>query len=418
MAMDSAVGGKPGPSLSSKARKGISCERQDGNSPESQLGDFSRVFDFLSTTSETACVNHTTLFVEGSSGEKPLDAPKSKPDPISKVVTKHHGKTQSTISRKMSLTNDVSSGIVLVSSAREPASGKDGPGVAAISLPLKTNTCHVSDSTTRLLPSAVVRLQLDALKTQLLNAKLRSELDVDSKIQAKYFDERPTTHIFIDMSNIYIGFNDSFKAVRGIPQHTRTPRAPLDFKQLSKVLERGRTIGAREVVGSAANPENISDLPQHFHDANCLSYETSILRRVLKPIKASRGAPSPSSADSGGLSSSSESGEYYGLSRSEMSYREQGVDEILQLKMGNTAMAHLKKPGIMVLATGDAETAEYSDGFQKQVERILKMGWVVEVVSWKRGLSHAWRRSRWAQKWGDQFRIILLDPYVEDLKAA
>lgn len=101
-----------------------------------------------------------------------------------------------------------------------------------------------------------------------------------------------------------------------------------------------------------------------------------------------------------------------------MSYREQGVDEILQLKMGNTAMAYLGNPGIMVLATGDAEKAEYSDGFQKQVERILKMGWVVEVVSWKRGLSHAWKRSKWTQKWGDQFRTILLDPFVDELLAA
>src|SRR5690606_29930557 len=144
--------------------------------------------------------------------------------------------------------------------------------------------------------------------------------------------------------NIYIGFNDTYKAAMGVPGHVRILRAPLDFAALSNILERGRAIGAREVVGSAADPERVSDLPQYFHDAKNLSYETSILRRVLKPAKISQGTSSPLSGSSAGMSSSSENGEDYGISHREMSYREQGVDEILQLKMGNIAMAYLGKP--------------------------------------------------------------------------
>jgi len=248
--------------------------------------------------------------------------------------------------------------------------------------------------------------------------KLERERAIDIRIKERHDPHRTlTTHIFVDMSNIYIGFNETFKSSRDIPSHVRTPLAPLNFGALSHILERGRTVGARELVGSAADPENLGDLPSYFHDARKLGYQTSILRRVLKPIRANRDVSSRSTPSSSGSSSSESGGEYYGIARREMCYREQGVDEILQLKMGNTAMACLDEPGIMVLATGDAEKAEYSDGFQKQVERILKMGWLIEVVSWKKGLSRSWMRPSWTLKWGKQFRIIVLDDYMDDILA-
>lgn len=402
--MSATANEEAGPPSSNDARKGETMPSK------TQLGDFSRIFDFLSITSPAACHNRNSLSSDDRLNRLSLGGMKDTPGPVLDV-TGYHRKTRSTTSKAGVVISELGPDYALTATVMKSTSTREGHRRAATSSPPES---HVNGD----LASSDISLQkLKTLKAQILSDKLLREMSLDEKLQLKHSDEKRITHVFIDMSNIYIGFNDTYKTGMGFPDHTRVPRAPLDFEVLSNILERGRSIGAREVVGSAADPENVSDLPRYFHDAKNLSYETSILRRVLKPAKASQGASSPLSGSAGGISSSSESGEYYGLSHREMSYREQGVDEILQLKMGNTAMAYLGKPGIMVLATGDAEKAEYSDGFQKQVERILKMGWIVEVVSWKRGLSYAWRRSKWAQKWGDQFRIILLDPFVDDLLA-
>ena len=68
-----------------------------------------------------------------------------------------------------------------------------------------------------------------------------------------------------------------------------------------------------------------------------------------------------------------------------------------------------EKPGTLVLATGDAAEAEYSDGFLKNVERALSAGWIVELVAWSKGISSAWRSAHFHEKWGDRFRIIERD---------
>ncbi|CAI4213325.1 unnamed protein product [Parascedosporium putredinis] len=111
--------------------------------------------------------------------------------------------------------------------------------------------------------------------------KLERERRIDKRIINRlYPDLELTTHVFIDMSNIYIGFNDTFKFLRGIPDCDRTPLPPINFDALSRVLERDRMIGARELVGSAADPDNLTDLPNYFGDARKLGYKTSILRRA------------------------------------------------------------------------------------------------------------------------------------------
>lgn len=410
-------------------REWAARDHQNRPSPKRQLGDFSLVYTFLSATSEPTGHGLRDAVADKLAGPAPNSSATSRPaghkphdvsvaerlaglvqdvqdtpTPISKATE------QCPEARSFTMTPVVtpqpSLSTVLRAAVAASATRQEGLGSPAFSLPVEFQARQ--DALATELPLDISQQLWENAKSRTLTAKLRLEMSIDLRIGVK--KQQPVTHIFIDMSNIYIGFNDAVKAAKGIPDHVRAPRAPLDFEALSRILERGRTIGAREVVGSAADPENVPDLPQYFHDAKSLAYETSILRRVLKPSKASQGASSP-------LSTSSESGDYCGVSRRDMSYREQGVDEILQLKMGNTAMAYMGNPGTMVLATGDAEKAEYSDGFQKQVERILKMGWIVEVVSWKRGLSYAWKRSNWTQKWGDQFRTILLDPFVDELLA-
>lgn len=418
-----------GPPSLGITREWVARDHQNRPSPKRQLGDFSLVYTFLSATSKPTGHKLRDAVADKLAGPAPNSSATSRPaghtprdvsvverlvqdvqdvqdtpTPVSGVTEQCPEARSSTMTHIV--TPQPSLSTVLRAAVATSVTGQDGPGSPALPLPVEPQARK--DALFTEVPSAVSQQQWKSAKSRTLTAKLRLEMSIDLKIRVK--KQQPVTHIFIDMSNIYIGFNDAVKASKGIPDHVRAPRAPLDFEALSRILQRGRTIGAREVVGSAADPENIPDLPQYFHDAKSLAYETSILRRVLKPSKASQGASSPSST-------SSESGDYCGVSHRDMSYREQGVDEILQLKMGNTAMAYLGNPGTMVLATGDAEKAEYSDGFQKQVERILKMGWIVEVVSWKRGLSYAWKRSKWTQKWGDQFRTILLDPFVDELLA-
>ena len=74
-----------------------------------------------------------------------------------------------------------------------------------------------------------------------------------------------------------------------------------------------------------------------------------------------------------------------------------------------------KQPSTIVLATGDAAEAEYSGGFLKNVERALSKGWKVELVAWGHSMSYAYRSQHFLEKWKDQFMIIDLDEFSEEL---
>lgn len=71
----------------------------------------------------------------------------------------------------------------------------------------------------------------------------------------------------------------------------------------------------------------------------------------------------------------------------------------------------------IVLASGDAAEAEYSGGFLKNVERALKKGWKVELVAWSAGLSQDYQSSGFLKRWKDNFTIIELDDFSEELLA-
>ncbi len=74
-----------------------------------------------------------------------------------------------------------------------------------------------------------------------------------------------------------------------------------------------------------------------------------------------------------------------------------------------------EEPGTMVLATGDAAQAQFSDGFKQHATRALRVGWKVEVVSWNRTISSAWSDPGFLAEYGGQFRIIELDEFIEEL---
>ncbi|PYH46829.1 NYN domain-containing protein [Aspergillus saccharolyticus JOP 1030-1] len=214
----------------------------------------------------------------------------------------------------------------------------------------------------------------------------------------------PPIHVFVDMSNIMVGYHDTVKLSRNIPVKTRIRRLPLSFQNFSLILERGRPTAKRVLVGS--------DRFAAIREGEQLGYETNILDRVhkvkhmtarqLKFRKNHRTGPH----DSGSGSETNEG--------PEERWVEQGVDEILHLKILESLL-DTDEPSTIVLATGDAAEAEFSGGFMKMVERALRRGWTVELVSFTQVTSYAYRRKDFRAKWGSQFRIIALDDYIEEL---
>ncbi|KAI7507703.1 hypothetical protein KC347_g6651 [Hortaea werneckii] len=252
-------------------------------------------------------------------------------------------------------------------------------------------------------------------------------------------------HLFVDASNIFIGFTDQLKRSRDIPQRVHVPQVHLSFDGLALLMERRRPVCKRVLVGSTPH------LPA-FDKAKAVGYECSVLEKVYKAKELTErqiyfnthdrfgrllpGAKAPaansvstsamgsSPPGNGGYMSSSGSGTTTSGSEttatsSKPQYApakmiEQGVDEILHLKMLESVV-DTEVPSTIVLATGDAAQAEYSSGFMAMVERALKKGWKVELVSWSKNISLMYSRREWTQTWGNRFKIIYLDDYAEEL---
>ncbi|KAJ8082413.1 hypothetical protein PM082_008268 [Marasmius tenuissimus] len=111
-------------------------------------------------------------------------------------------------------------------------------------------------------------------------------------------------------------------------------------------------------------------------------------------------------------------------------YREQGVDELLQLKL-HQALASIDgrppKGSTIVLATGDGNAGQFNeDGFLGSVRTALKRGWKVELYAWEGGLSRAWKRefgegSEWGARGGGgegegpKFKVIGMEQFGSEL---
>ncbi|KAH0294024.1 hypothetical protein KCU62_g757, partial [Aureobasidium sp. EXF-3399] len=230
-------------------------------------------------------------------------------------------------------------------------------------------------------------------------------------------------HVFVDASNIFIGFHDQLKRARDIPQHVHVPKVDLSFDALALLMERRRPVAKRCLVGS--KPHMAA-----FDVAQRVGYECNILDKVLKARELTERQKyfqeqekkwrrrsgsykngTSTGADSGGSGSeTSNTGPVFAPEK----YIEQGVDEIIHLKMMES-IVDTETPSTMVLATGDAAQAEYSEGFLKMAERALKKGWKVELVSWSKNISLAYKKAAWQKKWDGRFRIIELDTYAEEL---
>jgi hypothetical protein len=99
-------------------------------------------------------------------------------------------------------------------------------------------------------------------------------------------------------------------------------------------------------------------------------------------------------------------------------YREQGVDELLQLKL-HQAIAEFDVPPLgatIILATGDGNAGQFNEeGFLGCVRTALKKGWRVELYAWEGGLSKSWKREFGDGLYRDRFTIIGLSKFGSDL---
>lgn len=235
-------------------------------------------------------------------------------------------------------------------------------------------------------------------------------------------------HVFVDASNIFIGFNDQLKRARGIPPWVQVPSVDLSFDALALLMERRRPVAKRVLAGS--NPW----LPA-FDKAKAVGYECSILEKVYKArelterqiyfreqdrLMGRRGAKAPPANTvatvNGGQNGSGSGSETNAPQYARPAMIEQGVDEILHLKILES-IVDTDEPATIVLATGDAAQAEYSQGFMAMAERALKKGWSVELVSWSKNISAMYTRKAWMDAWGEKFKVIFLDDYAEELLA-
>lgn len=225
-----------------------------------------------------------------------------------------------------------------------------------------------------------------------LSQKLSPTVNKDTICKKSY--SRITSqgiHVFLDMSNIDISFHKCLRRRHQLPVDSRfNPLPRLNLTFLTKILLRGRA-AKRMFAGCSVSPTSTSE-PRFIQRLRDLGFTADVRAR-----KRTDEPPMPPVAITGAR------------------YVEDLVDETLQTRMAESAMAFFQSPGIMVLATGDARPAQFSDGFFAYVDRALQMGWNVELVSWQESLSSSWRNSTWRQQWGNRFRIIELDPFVDEL---
>ena len=124
----------------------------------------------------------------------------------------------------------------------------------------------------------------------------------------------------------------------------------------------------------------------------------------------------PPRTSSGGAISTGSPGGTPGGSR--VKYREQGVDELLQLKLHQAiADVDIVPPNAtIVLATGDGNVGQFNEeGFLGCVRTALKKGWRVELYAWEGGLSRSWKREFGEGPYRHRFSIHGLGKFGQDL---
>jgi hypothetical protein len=208
-------------------------------------------------------------------------------------------------------------------------------------------------------------------------------------------------HVFVDQyvllltssctltysSNVLHGLTQKFKHVKSValpPPHLRTLSLPI----LSLLLRRGRPTphGTLHLVASSPLYQNLDPLVR-------LGWEVSVLKRVEIYDDEVHDSHSAKLVSKSMNNLARVNAFHEGGSRR---YKEQGVDEILHLKILqalNTKSNPAPTGSTIVLATGDAKGGQFNqDGFVGAVREAIKRGWMVELWSFSDGKSPFPRR--------------------------
>jgi hypothetical protein len=155
----------------------------------------------------------------------------------------------------------------------------------------------------------------------------------------------PSAHIFVDNSNIFWG------AQRAAAVHEPAAvycAVRLYYRNFFSLIETGVDAKTRVLAGSV--PPGNEEL---WNFARQGGYDTDLLHKVER--------------DDGRLG-------------------EQGVDEMLHLKIANVLLDY-EPPQVLVLATGDGKEGDFQTSFTRQIERALQRKWAVMIWSWQEQLS-------------------------------
>jgi hypothetical protein len=174
-------------------------------------------------------------------------------------------------------------------------------------------------------------------------------------------------HFFVDNSNLIGGAQRTAQLFE--------PTTPwfcirVDWRNFFELLE-GQHLPVTRVFAGSLPPGN-EELWEH---ARRYGYNTDLLHRIER--------------DDGRLA-------------------EQGVDELLHLKIAN-ALLDYDAPQKLVLVTVDGNPSEFNTSFLTQVKRAIKLDWDVEIWSWKSQLSGKF--ARLPQQRAGQLTIHELDPF-------
>lgn len=227
-------------------------------------------------------------------------------------------------------------------------------------------------------------------------------------------------HIFVDNSNIMIGFKDMLRHYN-IPSH----QFEMSFDSLALLMERRRPVAKRVFAGSHREANPLPHVTKLVDTSKAVGYDSVMQEQVLIVREDSEkkkffndvkklGWHKATQLRSGSGSDSETGPAPPPKTPSAPKWVEQGVDEIIHLKMCQSII-DTEVPSTMVLATGDGAVAEMSDGFLAHVERALKKGWKVELISWAQQTNGGYKNRKFRAKWGAQFQIIELDGFLEDL---
>lgn len=179
-------------------------------------------------------------------------------------------------------------------------------------------------------------------------------------------------HVFFDNSNIWGGAQSVRNLTEpGVPW----PALRIYYRNLFALIEGGRPAATKVLAGSV--PPSCKALWEY---ARAHGYDTDLLQRI---------------------------------ERDDGSICEQGVDEVLHMKIANAVLDY-SAPQTLVVATGDGKLSDFGTGFPSQIERALRHGWQAKLWSWGMTLNEK-RYKKIEDDSGGKFTIKMLDRYYRSL---